>query len=85
MKKILLLEDDASLIDGLKYSLSKNGFSADFVGTVKEAKIFLKTEKYDFLMLLFPTAQVLKYVILSETPGIQSPSSFSLLLTRRSM
>ena len=26
MKKILLLEDDASLIDELKYSLSKNGF-----------------------------------------------------------
>ena len=51
MKKILLLEDDASLIDGLKYSLSKNGFAADFVGTVKKAKILLKTEKYDLLLL----------------------------------
>ena len=26
MSKILLLEDDVSLVDGLKYSLKKNGF-----------------------------------------------------------
>lgn len=51
MKKILLLEDDASLIDGLKYSLSKNGFSADFAGTVNEAKIFINTGEYDLLLL----------------------------------
>ena len=29
MQKILLLEDDASLIDGLEYSLKKNNFSVD--------------------------------------------------------
>lgn len=51
MKKILLLEDDASLIDGLKYSLSKNGFSADFAGTVNEAKLFINTGEYDLLLL----------------------------------
>lgn len=51
MKKILLLEDDASLIDGLKYSLSKNGFSADFAGAVNEAKLFINTGEYDLLLL----------------------------------
>lgn len=35
--KILLLEDDASLIDGLEYSLLKNGFQVETVRTVNEA------------------------------------------------
>lgn len=37
MTKILLLEDDASLIDGLEYSLRKNGFEVETVRTVAEA------------------------------------------------
>ena len=37
MCKILLLEDDISLIDGLVYSLERNGFSLDVVRTVKDA------------------------------------------------
>ena len=35
--KILLLEDDASLIDGLEYSLLKNGFQVETVRTVNDA------------------------------------------------
>ena len=38
MDRILLLEDDASLIDGLAYSLKKNGFDVDVSHTVREAK-----------------------------------------------
>ena len=38
MDRILLLEDDASLIDGLAYSLKKNGFDVDVSRTVREAK-----------------------------------------------
>ena len=38
MDRILLLEDDASLIDGLTYSLKKNGFEVDVSRTVSEAK-----------------------------------------------
>lgn len=37
MDKILLLEDDISLVDGLKYSLKKNGFEIDIVRTVADA------------------------------------------------
>ena len=37
MSKILLLEDDISLVDGLKYSLKKNGFETEIVRTVSEA------------------------------------------------
>lgn len=35
--KILLLEDDVSLIDGLEYALIKNGFDVETVRTVGEA------------------------------------------------
>ena len=52
MNKILLLEDDTSLIDGLSYSLKKNGFDTMIVRTVKEAFNLLKDiNKYDLLIL----------------------------------
>ena len=38
MQKLLLLEDDISLIDGLTYSLKKNGFDVDVARTIKEAE-----------------------------------------------
>ncbi len=37
MSKILLLEDDISLVDGLMYSLKKYGFEAEIVRTVADA------------------------------------------------
>ncbi len=49
--KILLLEDDISLIDGLQYSLNKNGFELEIARTIKEAKVLLSKNKYDLLLL----------------------------------
>ncbi len=50
--RILLLEDDVSLIDGLQYSLKKNGFEVDIVRTVGEAiKCLPALTKYDLLLL----------------------------------
>ena len=52
MNNLCLLEDDISLIDGLQYSLTKNGFQVDVVRTVKEAKEHLaEVGKYDLLIL----------------------------------
>ena len=52
MSKLLLLEDDLSLIDGLRYSLKKNGFDVDFVRTVQEAIQSLEQiNQYDLLIL----------------------------------
>ena len=51
MCKILLLEDDAGLIDGLVYSLERNGFSLDVVRTVKDAENYLSKHEYDLLLL----------------------------------
>ena len=41
MDKLLLLEDDVALIDGLTYSLRKQGYEIDIVRTVSEALALL--------------------------------------------
>lgn len=52
MKNILLLEDDISLIDGLKYSLEKNGFVIHVAVNVEQAKSALSGDNsYDLLLL----------------------------------
>lgn len=52
MSRLLLLEDDMSLIDGLKYTLEKNGFELCIVRSVKEAMEELKCpEHFDLLLL----------------------------------
>jgi len=49
---ILLLEDDISLVDGLKYALERNGFEVDVVRMVKEAIHRLaEIDSYDLLIL----------------------------------
>lgn len=42
MSRILLLEDDISLIDGLKYTLEREGYGVDVAKSIREAKRFLK-------------------------------------------
>ena len=50
MSRLLLLEDDLSLIDGLKYSLEKNGFELDVVRSVRAARERLRERHgYDLL------------------------------------
>ena len=53
MTKILLLEDDISLIDGLEYSLQKNGFDIETVRTVGDAlsNIIDHNSHFDLLIL----------------------------------
>lgn len=52
MNRILLLEDDENLTDGLLYSLKKNGFHVEAARTVSEAlKDLSRTENYDLLIL----------------------------------
>lgn len=52
MSRLLLLEDDLSLIDGLKYSLEKNGFELDVARSVTETRKYLSAgHGYDLLLL----------------------------------
>ena len=51
MSKILLLEDDLSLITGLSFAFKKQGFEPDIVRTLKEAETFWADGTYDLLIL----------------------------------
>ena len=52
MNKILLLEDDVSLIDGLTYSLRRQGYELDVVRTVAETLALLPDLSQYVLLLL---------------------------------
>lgn len=51
MNRILLLEDDLSLINGLSFAFKKQGFELDIARTIQEANSFWKEERYDLLVL----------------------------------
>lgn len=51
MNKILLLEDDQSLIYGLSFSFKKQGFDADIARTIREALDLWAKNKYKLLIL----------------------------------
>ena len=51
MEKLLLLEDDLSLITGLTYALKKQGFTVDVAKTLMEAEAIWAESKYDLLIL----------------------------------
>ena len=51
MQRILYVEDDLSLIDGLQYTLEVSGYTVDNAKTKKEALILFKKNTYDLLLL----------------------------------
>ena len=52
MSRLFLVEDDLSLVDGLTYSLKKNGFEVVVAHTVREAVSGISMlDKYDLLIL----------------------------------
>lgn len=51
MNRILLLEDDLSLITGLSFAFKKQGFESDVARTLKEADALWADGKYDLLIL----------------------------------
>ena len=51
MSKILLLEDDLSLITGLTFALEKADYELDVAKTVKEAENICVSKEYDLLIL----------------------------------
>ncbi len=51
MNRILLVEDDLSLIAGLEFSLTKNGFQVEVARTVRGALDCFGRQSYDLLLL----------------------------------
>ena len=51
MNRILLLEDDLSLINGLSFALKKQGFEIEIARTIKEAGECWRKNRYNLLIL----------------------------------
>ena len=51
MKRLFLLEDDLSLINGLSFAFKKQGFELDVAGTLEEANALWMDGRYDLLIL----------------------------------
>lgn len=51
MNRILLLEDDLSLISGLSFAFKKQGYETDIARTLSEADVLWADGKYDLLVL----------------------------------
>ena len=51
MERILLLEDDKSLVTGLTLALGRAGYALDTVRTLAEAGHLWQAGRYDLLML----------------------------------
>lgn len=51
MKRIFLIEDDRSLINGLSFAIQKQGYALDIARTVQEADIGWADGKYDLVIL----------------------------------
>ena len=51
MKRLFLLEDDLSLINGLSFAFKKQGFALDIARTLREADALWAHGKYDLLVL----------------------------------
>ena len=51
MSKILLLEDDLSLVNGLTFAFQKERYDLDIARTISEADKLLSERKYDLLIL----------------------------------
>ena len=51
MSRILLLEDDLSLINGLAFAFRKQGYETDIARTLDEAEKIWSDGKYDLLIL----------------------------------
>ncbi len=51
MKRLFLLEDDFSLINGLSFAFRRQGFALDAAKTLREADALWRDGKYDLLIL----------------------------------
>jgi len=51
VRSILLVEDDLSLIEGLKFSLSRQGFDVTVARTLKEAGEYFNRNEYSLIIL----------------------------------
>ena len=78
--RILLLEDDESLADGLIYSLEKREYDVQLSGNVREAKQLLGEKEYDLLLLdvALPDGTGFEVCEMLRAKGNQTPIIFQI-------
>ena len=77
MERILYVEDDPGLIDGLQYTLEAGGYEVDNAGTVREALALFRENAYDLLLLDVTLPDGTGFDTAGRCGGApQSPSSF---------
>lgn len=72
MNKILLLEDDLSLIHGLSFAFKKQGFRLDVARTLREADTIWADDKYDLLILDVSLPDGSDLILQKSPAGFQS-------------
>ncbi len=78
MKKILIADDDSDLLKLYKIALNNAAFEVDVCLTISEANIFVKSKKYDLIILdiLFPEGDILPTIQTirnKSSPNFQTP------------
>lgn len=69
MKKILFVEDNVTVVEGIKYLLENEKFIVDFATTINKAKSLLEINSYDLILL---------DVILTDGNGLDFYESFKI-------
>ena len=72
MERILYVEDDSSLIDGLQYTLEASGYAVDNARTAKEALAFFRNRQYDLLLLDVTLPDGTGFDICKEVRGVST-------------
>lgn len=69
MKRILFVEDNVTVVEGIKYLLENEKFIVDFATTINKAKSLLEINSYDLILL---------DVILTDGNGLDFYESFKI-------
>lgn len=73
--KVLVIEDQPSLLDAISVHLRRQGFVVDGVSTIKMAKSFFQSSQYDgvFLDLALPDGNGLDFLRVIRQSGSRTP------------
>lgn len=80
MKRLFLLEDDLSLINGLTFAVKKEGYEIDVARTTLEADTLWINDKYDLVILDVSLPDGSGFVFAKRYVWLQKYLSYFLLL-----
>lgn len=76
MYKLLIVEDDGSIVKGLKEYLGSEGFEVDCVGTQSEAISLIDNKRYDLVLLDIMLSEGNGFAVCQAAKGKEFPVIF---------